>query len=114
MRARADDLAKWRQGLCQRVAARCRVQNRGAAGCAGSSHRRDPDRGFEQNQPFEAGIGFSVALKTKEDDFIGRDALVRRKEHPSRKLVGLEIDRSLAISARSWCPSTPSTSNTWR
>lgn len=46
----------------------------------------------DQTDPFEAGIGFSVALKTKEDDFIGRDALIRRKEHPSRKLVGLEID----------------------
>ncbi len=46
----------------------------------------------DQTDPFEAGIGFSVALKTKEDDFIGRDALIRRKENPSRKLVGLEID----------------------
>jgi aminomethyltransferase len=45
----------------------------------------------DQTDPFEAGIGFTVPLKTKEDEFIGRDALVRRKEHPERKLVGLEV-----------------------
>ena len=45
----------------------------------------------DQTDPFEAGIGFSVPLKSKEDDFIGRDALLRRKEHPKKKLVGLEI-----------------------
>ena len=45
----------------------------------------------DQTDPFEAGIGFSVPLKSKEDDFIGRDALVRRKQHPQKKLVGLEI-----------------------
>ena len=45
----------------------------------------------DQTDPFEAGIGFSVALKTKEDDFIGRAALERRKEHPQRKMIGLEI-----------------------
>ena len=45
-----------------------------------------------QTDPFEAGIGFTVPLETKEDDFIGREALVRRKENPRRVLVGLEID----------------------
>ena len=45
----------------------------------------------DQTDPFEAGIGFSVPLKSKEDDFIGRDALLRRKKHPQKKLVGLEI-----------------------
>jgi aminomethyltransferase len=45
----------------------------------------------DQVDPFEAGIGFTVALAS-EEDFIGRDALVERKEHPQRKLVGLEID----------------------
>ena len=34
----------------------------------------------DQTDPFEAGIGFTVALKTKNEDFIGREALVRRKE----------------------------------
>jgi len=42
--------------------------------------------------PFEAGIGFTVPLKTKEDDFIGKAALIERKAHPQKKLVGLEID----------------------
>lgn len=51
----------------------------------------------DQTDPFEAGIGFTVPLKTKEDDFIGRDALIRRKEHPSRKLVGLDIDAQVDV-----------------
>ncbi len=51
----------------------------------------------DQTDPFEAGIGFTVPLKSKEDDFIGRDALIRRKEHPSRKLVGLEIDGNVDV-----------------
>ncbi len=46
----------------------------------------------DQTDPFEAGIGFTVPLKSKPDDFIGRDALIRRKEHPSHRFVGLEID----------------------
>jgi glycine cleavage system T protein (aminomethyltransferase) len=45
----------------------------------------------DQTDPFEAGIGFTVPLKTKEDDFVGRDALLERKAHPQRKLVGLEL-----------------------
>ena len=46
----------------------------------------------DTTDPFEAGIGFTVPLKTKEDDFIGRAALEERKTHPHRKLVGLEIE----------------------
>ncbi len=46
----------------------------------------------DQTDPFEAGIGFTVPLKTKDDDFIGRAALIERKAHPQRKLVGLELD----------------------
>ncbi|MQA61384.1 MAG: DUF1989 domain-containing protein [Actinophytocola sp.] len=45
----------------------------------------------DQTDPYEAGIGFTVPLKTKEDDFVGRDALLSRKAHPQRKLVGLEL-----------------------
>ena len=45
----------------------------------------------DQTDPFEAGIGFSVPLKSKTDDFIGRDALLRRSAHPSYKLVGLHL-----------------------
>jgi len=46
----------------------------------------------DTTDPFEAGIGFTVPLKTKEDDFIGRAALEERKAHPHRKLVGFEIE----------------------
>jgi aminomethyltransferase len=45
----------------------------------------------DQVDPFEAGIGFAVALQNDED-FIGRDALLERSQHPQRKLVGLELD----------------------
>ncbi len=51
----------------------------------------------DETDPFEAGIGFTVPLKSKPDDFIGRDALIRRKEHPSRKFVGLEIDAATNV-----------------
>jgi aminomethyltransferase len=33
-----------------------------------------------------------VPLKTKNEDFVGRDALQKRKDHPQRVLVGLDID----------------------
>ena len=51
----------------------------------------------DQTDPFEAGIGFTCPLKSKTDDFIGRDALIRRKEHPMRKLVGLDIDSNVDV-----------------
>jgi aminomethyltransferase len=51
----------------------------------------------DQTDPFEAGIGFTVPLKSKPDDFIGREALIRRKEHPSRKMVGLVIDGNVQV-----------------
>ncbi|MEP9351536.1 DUF1989 domain-containing protein [Xanthobacter sp. KR7-225] len=43
----------------------------------------------DQTDPFEAGIGFAVAAK--DEDFVGRDALARRKANPARRLVGLAI-----------------------
>jgi len=46
----------------------------------------------DQIDPFEAGIGFTVPLKTKEDDFVGRAALEGRKASPQRTLVGLELE----------------------
>jgi len=46
----------------------------------------------DQTDPFEAGIGFTVPLASKNEDFIGRDALLRRKEHPQKALVGLEME----------------------
>jgi aminomethyltransferase len=45
----------------------------------------------DQVDPFEAGIGFTVKLDS-EDDFIGKEALIERSEHPQRKLVGLELE----------------------
>jgi aminomethyltransferase len=45
----------------------------------------------DQVDPFEAGIGFAVKLDS-EDDFVGKEALIERKEHPQRKLVGLELE----------------------
>ena len=46
----------------------------------------------DQTDPYEAGIGFTVPLETKTDDFIGRDALLARKQAPQRRLVGLELE----------------------
>ena len=51
----------------------------------------------DQTDPFEAGIGFCVPLKSKTDDFNGRDALIRRKENPMHKFVGLEIDAATDV-----------------
>jgi aminomethyltransferase len=46
----------------------------------------------DETDPFEAGVGFTVPLKSKEEDFLGREALIRRKANPMRKLVGLELN----------------------
>jgi aminomethyltransferase len=51
----------------------------------------------DQTDPFEAGIGFTVALKSKQDDFVGREALIRRHDNPQQRLVGLEIDSNEAV-----------------
>ena len=51
----------------------------------------------DRTDPFEAGIGFTVPLKTKMDDFIGREALIRRSEHPERKFVGIEIEGNIDV-----------------
>lgn len=51
----------------------------------------------DQTDPFEAGIGFTCPLKSKTDDFVGRDALIRRKENPLRKFVGLDIDSNVDV-----------------
>jgi glycine cleavage system aminomethyltransferase T len=49
----------------------------------------------DRTDPFEAGIGFAVPLKTQDDDFIGRAAIEERKAHPQRKLVGLQIESGI-------------------
>ena len=51
----------------------------------------------DQTDPFEAGIGFTVPLKSKTDDFIGREALIRRKENPRDRFVGLDIDAAVDV-----------------
>jgi aminomethyltransferase len=51
----------------------------------------------DQTDPFEAGIGFTVPLKSKQDDFIGREALLRRKEHPRHVMVGLDVEANEAV-----------------
>jgi len=57
------------------------------AGLAFAGHEFD-----DETDPFEAGIGFTVPLKSKQSDFIGREALQRRRDNPQRRLVGLELD----------------------
>jgi glycine cleavage system T protein (aminomethyltransferase) len=51
----------------------------------------------DQTDPFEAGIGFTVPLASKTEDFIGREALVRRQEHPQKTLVGLEMEGDVPV-----------------
>ena len=40
-----------------------------------------------QQDPFEAGIGFAVPLKTKDEDFIGKEVLKERKANPQKTKV---------------------------
>src|SRR6185295_8466875 len=51
----------------------------------------------DQTDPFEAGIGFTVPLKSKTEDFIGKTALAERKAHPRHVMVGLEIASNDAV-----------------
>ncbi len=44
----------------------------------------------DQTDPYEAGIGFAVAMRG--EDFIGREALLRRAANPREKLVGLVVE----------------------
>ena len=45
----------------------------------------------DATDPFEAGVGFTVPLNSKAEDFIGREALIERRDHPRHRLVGLDI-----------------------
>jgi aminomethyltransferase len=49
----------------------------------------------DQTDPFEAGIGFCVSNKAA--DYVGKQALIERKAHPQRKLVGLIFGSNEAI-----------------
>src|SRR5690625_1242314 len=52
----------------------------------------------DQTNPLEAGIGFTVPLKTKEDHFIGREVIEERKAHLAKVLVGLDLEGQLVPS----------------
>lgn len=51
-----------------------------------------------ETNPFEAGIGFTVPLKTKTDDFVGREAIAAQNPASRKKLVGLLIDSQEQVS----------------
>lgn len=42
------------------------------------------------HDPIQAGLNFAVSFKEEKGDWIGREALVRIKENPSRTLVGIK------------------------
>jgi aminomethyltransferase len=44
----------------------------------------------DETDPYEAGIGFAVAVR--EEEFVGREALLRRRQNPRDLLVGLVIE----------------------
>ena len=48
-----------------------------------------------EHDPYEAGVGFAVKLD--KGDFIGRDALVERKERQTKKLACLTIDSTVDV-----------------
>jgi len=48
--------------------------------------------------PFEAGTGFSVPLSSKQENFIGRDALSRQTAESRHKLVGMILQGGDAAS----------------
>ncbi|KAA8735263.1 DUF1989 domain-containing protein [Acinetobacter qingfengensis] len=49
-----------------------------------------------QINPFEAGIGFTVPIKSKEENFIGKEAMQNQNPLSRYKLVGLILDQSQA------------------
>ncbi|WP_296062821.1 aminomethyltransferase family protein [uncultured Amphritea sp.] len=51
-----------------------------------------------ETNPYEAGIGFTVPLKTKTDDFVGRDAIAAQNPASRKKLVGLIINSQELVS----------------
>ena len=53
----------------------------------------------DRTDPYEAGIGFTVPLKSKPDDFIGRSVLEQRKLHPQRVLMGLDLEGGVVPSS---------------
>ena len=45
-----------------------------------------------QTNPYEAGIGFTVPMKTKDEDFIGKQAMQVQNPESRHKLMGLILD----------------------
>lgn len=45
-----------------------------------------------ETNPYEAGIGFTVPLKTKEEDFVGRKAIERQSPESRHKLMGFVLE----------------------
>ncbi|MEM7518315.1 MAG: glycine cleavage system aminomethyltransferase GcvT, partial [Planctomycetota bacterium] len=46
----------------------------------------------EAHHPLEAGLAFGVSFAEEKGDWIGREALKRFADHPTRRLVGLKTD----------------------
>lgn len=59
------------------------------AGLIFAQHEFSPE-----TNPFEAGIGFTVPLKTKEEDFLGKAAIQNQNATSRHKLVGLILDQN--------------------
>jgi aminomethyltransferase len=53
----------------------------------------------DRTDPYEAGIGFTVPLLSKEDDFVGRAVLEQRKANPQRVLMGLDLEGGVVPSS---------------
>ncbi|GGB85314.1 aminomethyltransferase [Marinobacterium zhoushanense] len=51
-----------------------------------------------ETDPYAAGIGFTVPLKSKEEDFVGRTALARIPASDRERLMGLVLDSEDLIS----------------
>ncbi|MDH2374030.1 DUF1989 domain-containing protein [Cobetia sp. 3AK] len=51
-----------------------------------------------QTSPYEAGIGFTVPMKSKEDDFVGRAAMQRETPESRHRIMGLRVDSSELVS----------------
>lgn len=45
-----------------------------------------------ETNPYEAGIGFTVPMKTKEEDFIGKEAMQKQSPESRHKLMGLILE----------------------
>lgn len=47
-----------------------------------------------QINPYEAGIGFTVPMKTKHEDFLGKQAMQQQSSESRHQLMGLILDKS--------------------